>query len=824
LTSIDTPSFLNYKISMKIQHLVFAACLGVFLMGCVPASVSTPAITPGSTIPPAITPNDTSLPTFTLSPTPTPETRVETGDAAIFNGDYDTALVEYQAAFDNSSSPEVRAAALWGLGRVEYAIKNNGAALETLWQLSSQYPNSPNAVRAYFLMGEIYKALGRSEEAAKAYTIYLALRPGIIDAYAQELRGDAFTAAGNDTDAITAYKAALADPGIGDSAAVQVKIAQADARLGDATAALGIYDSIFAASSNDYLKAQMDLLSGQVYLSLGQPDQAYQRFLHAVDNYPLAYDSYSALVALVNAGIPVDDMNRGLVDYFAGQYGYAHDALQRYIDANPKNDGTADYYMALTYFGLGQYEAAVQAWDGFIQSYPDNPHWAAAWNGNASLPGRAYTQWYYLGQYDLAAQTLLDFVKQAPTDANAPIYLQEAGRIQERNGKLTEAALTWDRVADEYPGSDLVPQALFQAGIIRYRLGKYSDALVSFQRDSILSTVLEDQAQSLFWIGKTQSALGDASAAQAAWQQTAAIDPTDYYSLRAQDMLVNRPIFESLAVLNLKLDLNAERAEADSWVRVTFKLAPDTDLATPGALLADPRLIRGTEFLTLGLDAQAGVEFDALSTAVEQNPADCYRLANYLLSLGQYYPAIFAFRQVLTLAGMGTQSQTLAAPAYFNNIRYGFYYQDILIPAAQRTGFDPIFVMSLMRQESLFNKFANSGYAQGLMQITPGTGQFIADNLGWPPNYTTDDLYRPMVSIGLGSSYLMDQRLRFNGDLATALAAYNAGPDAASIWRDLSGPDTDLFVEIIRFDETRNYIRSIYEIYAMYRSLYATVP
>jgi soluble lytic murein transglycosylase len=129
-----------------------------------------------------------------------------------------------------------------------------------------------------------------------------------------------------------------------------------------------------------------------------------------------------------------------------------------------------------------------------------------------------------------------------------------------------------------------------------------------------------------------------------------------------------------------------------------------------------------------------------------------------------------------------------------------------------------------MRQESLFNKFAKSSYAQGLMQITPGTGQFIADNLGWPPNYTTDDLYRPMVSIGLGSSYLMDQRLRFNGDLATALAAYNAGPDAAAIWRDLSGPDTDLFVEIIRFDETRNYIRSIYEIYGMYRSLYATVP
>ena len=214
------------------------------------------------------------------------------------------------------------------------------------------------------MIGEIYKALGRNAEAAQAYTVYMALRPGIIDAYVQEQRGDSFAAAGNDTDAISAYQAALAAPRIEDNTASRLKIAQANVRLGDITTALGMYNSIFTTSSNDYVKAQMDLLSGQIYLALGQPDQAYQRFLHTVKNYPLAYDSYSALVALVNAGVPVDDMNRGLVDYFAGQYGYAHDAFQRYMDANPNNDGTAEYYMALTYYSLGQYEEAVKAWDG----------------------------------------------------------------------------------------------------------------------------------------------------------------------------------------------------------------------------------------------------------------------------------------------------------------------------------------------------------------------------------------------------------------------------------------------------------------------------
>jgi len=810
---------------MKTKCVLLGLCIAVLLTNCAGPSPLAPTGIPSPTLPPGVTPSDTSLPTFTPSPTPTPEVRIETGEQALFDGDYDQALYEYQAALDNSTDPDLCAAALWGLGRDEYAVKNYGRALEILQQLTSQYPSSRNTIRAYFLMGEIFMALERYTEAAQAYTIYLALRPGVIDNYVQEQRGDAFAAAGNDTEAIKAYQAALSTPHIEDDTALQIKIAKAYIRLGDNTTALGMYDAIFTASSNDYIKAQMDLLSGQIYLSLGQTDQAYKRFLHAVDNYPLAYDSYSALVALVNADVPVDDMNRGLVDYFAGQNGYALDAFQRYIDANPQNDGTALYYKALTFFALGQYEDAIQVWEAFIQNYPDNPHWAASWNGSLSLPGLAFTQWYFLGQYDDAAQTLLTFVKQAPTDANAPIYLVEAGRIQERNGKLEEAAQTWDRVANEYPGSVLVPQALFWAGIACYRLGKYNDALVAFQRDTILSTSLEDQTSSHFWIGKAQQALGDTASAQATWRQTAALDQTDYYSLRAQDLLFNRLPFTSPSTVNLTVNLAAERPDAEAWLRVTFNMPTDTDLGTPDALLEDPRLIRGTEFLTLGLDSQARSEFDALSTAVEANPADCYRLANYMLNLGLYYPAIVAIRQVLTLAGMNTQSQTMAAPVYFNHVRYGLYYQELILPAARQTGFDPLFLFSVMRQESLYNKFAGSGQgALGLMQITPDTGQIIVNNLGWPPNYTLEDLYRPMVSIGLGSSFLQTQRIQYNGDLFTTLASYNAGPGAAPIWRNLSGPDSDLFLEIIRIQETQDYIRGIYEIYAMYRSLYAVAP
>ena len=34
-------------------------------------------------------------------------------------------------------------------------------------------------------------------------------------------------------------------------------------------------------------------------------------------------------------------------------------------------------------------------------------------------------------------------------------------RVMERNNKLEDAALTWERIADEYSGSEQVPDALF---------------------------------------------------------------------------------------------------------------------------------------------------------------------------------------------------------------------------------------------------------------------------------------------------------------------------------------------------------------------------
>jgi soluble lytic murein transglycosylase len=760
-------------------------------------------------------------PTLTLDPSPTTssEIHIRNGEQLLFNGDNLNAQMEFQAALSTATDPETRANALWGLGNVEYKSGNFRKALEDFGNLENSYKDNPKATRSYFLTAEIYTFQEKYNDAAQAYSTYLKLRPGILDSFVEERLGNAYNSAGKFIDAISAYKTALASPHIGDDTSLQIKIAQTIANSGDPTTALNLYDSISKASSNIYIKAQMDLLSGRLYLSLGQTGLAYERFLDAVNNYYPSFDSYSALTTLVNDDIPVDDLNRGRTDYFAGQYGHAGDALQHYIANNPKNDGTASYYLAMSKIKLGNYQDGVNELTNFIVNYPSNENWRSAWGQKAE------TQRLNLGDYAAAAQTYLDYAKASPDIMFAPQALLNAGRNYERAGRLVDAAVTWEDIANSFPGSDTVPQALFWAGIAYFRAANFGKALITFQRDLQFSTAIDEQARAYFWIGKTQRALGYIESSRSTWQHASSLDPTDYYSLRSLDTLLNRSYFEPPPTIKTLVDSESERNKAEAWLRVTFNLQPDTDLSTTGTLLMDPRLLRGNELWSLGLEDEARLEFDDLYTSIDQNPADCFRLANYLRDLGLYRPAITAIRQVLTLAGMSTQSQTLAAPAYFNHFRYGLYFQELVLPVAQQTGFDPLFLFSVMRQESLFEGFVRSSAgARGLMQITPDTGKFLSENLDWPPGYTSEDLYLPKVSVSLGATYLKQQRLRFDGELFTALAAYNAGPDAAQIWRDLSGPDPDLFVETIRFEETHDYITFIYENYSMYRSLYEVIP
>lgn len=746
-----------------------------------------------------------------------PIARVTSGDRALFNGDIDAATEEYRTAANDATDSGIRMAALWGLARAQYADEHYSDAISTLDQLIAEFPDGAYTAAAHFLKGQCLFASQHYQDAAAAYQAYLQNRPGVLDSYVSERRGDALTKAEDYPGALQAYMAAQAAPHLDDAQALQIKIAQTTASTGDKDGAIAQFDTIASATTNDYIRAQMDYLAGEAYLSTDRSAAAYDRFKHAVMNYPLSYYSYLGLVELVGAGISVDDLDRGLTDYFAGVPDKGLEALQRYIAAGLDQDGTAHYYRALCLRDLQQYPEAVQALTDFINAFPNHPRWVDAWYEKSTI------QWLNLNFYPDAAQTMLDFVRVAPNSPHAPDALMTAARILERDGRFDEAAAVWRRVGDEYSTFDQASTAVAFAGLMQYRQADFTAALPDFQKSLVLGTTIEDQARAYLWIGKTQLKLGSESDARNAWQLAQATDPGGYYSERAADLLLGRAAFSAPPSLNLEFDLTEERKAADSWMRLTFKLPAETDLSGLDTLAADPRLIRGREFWNLGLYDEARLEFEDLRTSVSSDPVLTYRLANYLLDLGLYRSGITAARQVLSLAGLVDQPSSMLAPPYFTHVRYGLYYGELIEPEAQKYGLNPLFLFSVVRQESLFEGFVSStAGARGLMQIIPATGADIAHALGWPFNYDADKLYRPVVSITLGSYYLASNQKTLDGDLYAALAAYNSGPGNAAAWKQLAPDDQDEFLETVRVQETRDYIRSIYEIYAVYRRLYGS--
>lgn len=761
-------------------------------------------------IPPSQTPTITPTP----SPTPIPAARVEIAEQALFLGDYELARREFQAALAGSDDPEIQAAAAMGIGRALHLQRNYPGAIEALKGMITAHAGSSSLPAAYFFLGRSYQAQQAHAQAAEAYTRYLELQPGVLDNYVQELRGDAYVAAGNASAAVEAYQAAIAASPDGNTIWTEIKLAQAYTLAGEFTQAIEKYIEIYEKTNSEYIKAHTNLLMGQVYTTIGQPEQAYARYHDSIAHYPAVYDTYTGLVALVNAGVPVNDLDRGLVDYYAGQYGLALDAFNRFETNSTDHDGTVYYFRGLTLRALDVTEDAIADWDYLIQNYPNDRYYARAWKE------KAFTLWAYQDKHEEAANTLLQFIEQSPDAPEAPEYLYEAARILERDGQLVRAAETWERLINTYPAYSQSYRGLFLAGISYYRAKDYPKALLTFQRALVLASDPGDQAAAYLWMGKTHQASGDTVKTREAWQQAAQTDPTGYYSERAKELLVGQEPFTSNFPIDLGYDLNKERSQAEAWLRTTFELPPETSFDGLGNLTDNIHMQRGMAFWDLGLYEQARTEFETVRTSVAADPVATYRLMNYLLDLGIYRSAILASRQILDLANLDDLG-TLEAPEYFNHIRFGVYYKDLVLQASEAEKFTPLFLLSVIRQESLFEGFAisNAG-ARGLMQIMPATGQEIASSLNWPLGYSSEDLYRPVISIPMGAKYLSRQRDYFGGNMYAALAAYNGGPGNTIIWNELAGDDPDLLLEVIRASETQTYIKRIFEFYNLYRLIY----
>jgi soluble lytic murein transglycosylase-like protein len=101
-------------------------------------------------------------------------------------------------------------------------------------------------------------------------------------------------------------------------------------------------------------------------------------------------------------------------------------------------------------------------------------------------------------------------------------------------------------------------------------------------------------------------------------------------------------------------------------------------------------------------------------------------------------------------------------------------YRLLTVQAAIKYKLDPRLLAAIATVETRWNPLVVGSYGElGLMQILPATGKYLVEQAG----LTEYDLADPATSLNLGAMYL-SELLREYGNVESALAAYNGGPNA----------------------------------------------
>jgi soluble lytic murein transglycosylase len=145
---------------------------------------------------------------------------------------------------------------------------------------------------------------------------------------------------------------------------------------------------------------------------------------------------------------------------------------------------------------------------------------------------------------------------------------------------------------------------------------------------------------------------------------------------------------------------------------------------------------------------------------------------------------------------------------------------DVIREQAAQKHLDPALIAAVIYAETKFDPRPSPAGAEGLMQILPDTGYFIA-HLSGGVRFTAGDLATPSVNVAYGSYYLRYLLDRYHGSEMLALAAYNGGLANVDSWVAQAGAaGRRMTAAAIPFAETRAYVQRVFAAQQAYRATY----
>ena len=169
---------------------------------------------------------------------------------------------------------------------------------------------------------------------------------------------------------------------------------------------------------------------------------------------------------------------------------------------------------------------------------------------------------------------------------------------------------------------------------------------------------------------------------------------------------------------------------------------------------------------------------------------------------------------------------TLAQANYWDDLekRFPLAHREMVINYARQQQINPAWAFAIIRQESAFTNDARShAGALGLMQLLPRTARQIARSLRL--RFHRNDLLDAETNVRLGIKYLKKVKDIFKGNKVLATAAYNAGDARVRQWLPKGGfLPADVWVEIVPFNETRDYLQRVMTYTVIYEERLGRTP
>ena len=490
---------------------------------------------------------------------------------------------------------------------------------------------------------------------------------------------------------------------------------------------------------------------------------------------------------------PGDRLNRAQA--FLGQAFHAEaiEELKKYLSMDPHGSrrGEAKLKMGIAQVRLKLYDHARETFRSLTKEGGNEAQEAAVWLARVYL-----------------RQGLGDKLLEAARTAQAgTLSGEQKGQIGiftgiwlEDQKQFDEAIARYRQVAKTGEPASQRAEAQWRVGWVYYRTGRFREAM-----DHLKPLVDQHDAdfepQALYWMGRAAEQTQQAQAPEF-YRQVCQRYVYTYYCQLAREHLPGG------------LSVNG-RQESEP---VTINETSTVELSTaPGAGRAEIEqqnaYRRAIELKTLGLDADAAREVAVLTDHYGKDLDSLVVLSTLLNEVGSYHHALrlarARFRDKLERTG-GSIAPSLWHVAYPTGLLP-------LIKLQTAKGVDPYLIAAIIREESQYDLKAVSRVgAIGLMQVMPATANNVAQRVGLPV-VGREDLFDQETNIRIGVRYVEQLLEQFSGNLVQTIAAYNAGPIAVGSWMAQHRTSSqDEFVELIPYQETRQYVKRVLRSYREY--------